>query len=542
MIKTIVLATACFVIYVNLPAQPGEGGKGYYYYQRYQSAETFFHNQLKQQPADAEAWLWLVRSYLQQDKLKNAKDSLSLAPVSVHENPYYLLAKGSIYLKSNKKDSAQLLFNEAVDITKSKNPVILGLIAEAHADSEAGDGPYAIELLTKALKRDKNSAWLYTVMGNVYRKMLNGGEAYRSYMQAAEKDKNYAEAYYQLGSIFLSQKNTGMYVDFFNKAIVADKDYAPAYRELYRHYLYTNPDASKAMKYFEDYARLSDKTLQHEYSYTDLLYLTKQYADAISNAKKIIAIGNAQPRLYKLIAYSYAETKDTSNALPYMQQYFVAGSDSDFIAKDFETMAELYARQATGIDSANVYYQKAITVSKDSAVIYNYYEKLANLAKTIKDYAAQAKWLGMFYMGNDEAKNVDLFNWGIAAYRASDFIQSDTVFGLYAEKYPTQGFGYYWRAKSNAGIDTAMEKGLAIPYYKKLIEILGTDSLSTTDKKWITEAYSYLAAYEANMEKDYAEAIVYFEKILEIDPANEKAKSYIEILEKSLPKEGNTDQ
>jgi lipoprotein NlpI len=52
----------------------------------------------------------------------------------------------------------------------------------------------------------------------------------------------------------------------------------------------------------------------------------------------------------------------------------------------------------------------------------------------------------------------------------------------------------------------------------------------------MVEAYGYLAAYEANTEKDYSEAIGYFEKILEVDPGNNDAEKYIAILEKNSNK------
>ncbi|HEX6333600.1 MAG TPA: hypothetical protein VFZ78_05185, partial [Flavisolibacter sp.] len=58
-------------------------------------------------------------------------------------------------------------------------------------------------------------------------------------------------------------------------------------------------------------------------------------------------------------------------------------------------------------------------------------------------------------------------------------------------------------------------------------------------KKWTIEAYGYLAAYEANTMKDYSEAIGYFEKLLEVDPGNESAKKYIEILEKDTAANGS---
>ena len=156
---------------------------------------------------------------------------------------------------------------------------------------------------------------------------------------------------------------------------------------------------------------------------------------------------------------------------------------------------------------------------------------------------AQAKWLGQYYSTNGQASNVDLFNWGIAAYRSENYLLADSVFGLYTMKYPNQGFGYYWRARTNAVIDSGMTAGLAIPHYNKLIEVVGTDSLSETDKKWVVEAYGYLATYEANTLKDYEKAIEYFDKILQIDPENVNAKKFIPILEASAKrKEGSNKE
>ncbi|WP_425476385.1 MFS transporter [Paraflavitalea speifideaquila] len=126
----------------------------------------------------------------------------------------------------------------------------------------------------------------------------------------------------------------------------------------------------------------------------------------------------------------------------------------------------------------------------------------------------------------------------MAHFKAEEYAQADTVFGKYIEKYPEQSFGYYWRARANSLKDSAMEKGLAIPHYHALAGVLEKDSASATatTKKWLVEAYGYIAAYETNQEKDYADAIEHLQKILEIDPANKDAQQYISILEKkSVP-------
>ena len=50
------------------------------------------------------------------------------------------------------------------------------------------------------------------------------------------------------------------------------------------------------------------------------------------------------------------------------------------------------------------------------------------------------------------------------------------------------------------------------------------------------EEYGYLAAYEANKEKDYKEALGYFGKMLAVDPDKEDGKNSIAILEKQVDK------
>ncbi|MEO8403823.1 MAG: tetratricopeptide repeat protein [Chitinophagaceae bacterium] len=531
--KRIIVTFFCLIL-LTVFAQSQDTGKSLYYYQRYHSAENIFHDQLRQHPDDGETWLWLTKSYISQNNLQKAEDSLAQAPGSISADPFYLVAKGLLALQHKNVESASFYFNQAIDITKGKNAIVLGSIAEAGIMSPVVDSSYTFDILHKAIKKDKNNSSLYVTMGNGYLKLHDGNEAFKAYREAIGKDKNNAEAYYRLGTLFLSQKNPDVYLDYFNKAIVADKNYAPAWYELYSHYLYIDRDPVKALQYFGQYAAVSDQTIQREYANTDLLYLTKDYTGAIAQAKALLVMENSQPRLYKLIAYSYGEMKDTTNAFAYMQRYFQKEADSNFIVKDFETMADLYISQPGMEDSVIAYYQKAITVSKDSASLFAYYKKLADLSKVREDYVAQAKWLGKYFMGNSSAGNVDLFNWGLSAYRAEQYSQADSVFAMYTEKYPEQGFGYYWRARSNAAIDSTQEDGLAIPYYTKLVEVIGDDSLTATNKKWMIEAYSYMAAYETNTQKDYKEAIDYFGKILEIDPENATAKKYIAVLEKNV--------
>jgi len=335
--------------------------------------------------------------------------------------------------------------------------------------------------------------------------------------------------------------NTDLFIENFKKAVSSDNRYAPAWYELYNYSRYTDP--ATAMTYFKEYTNHSDKTIEQDYGYTDLLYLNKDYANAIQHANALIKSEGekVQPRIHKLIAYSLAGMKDSINAIAHMQDYFRSESDSNIIVKDYELMADLFSSQAGKEDSVMNYYSKAAEKTDDSLARRYYFKELARLSNLRKDYSSEAMWRGKFYDNNSQAKNIDLFNWGLAAYRAEDYHQADSVFGLYTEKYPEQGFGYYWRARSNAAIDTTLAEGLAIPYYQKLVGMIANDTANSTSKKWMLEAYSYLAAYETNTAKDYKEAIGYFDRILEIDPENDNAKKYISILEQNLKHESSSN-
>jgi tetratricopeptide (TPR) repeat protein len=173
-------------------------------------------------------------------------------------------------------------------------------------------------------------------------------------------------------------------------------------------------------------------------------------------------------------------------------------------------------------------------MQKDTLEKLGYEKKLAGLCKKDKDYAGQALWLGRYYAGNIKATNLDLFNWGLANYEAGEYPAADSVFGVYEGKYPDQDFGYYWRARTDAAIDTAMATGMAIPQYMKLIELDGKDSTKATNRKHLVEAYGYIAAYKANTQKDYAGAIDYFGRLLALDPGNADAARYVGILKKNL--------
>jgi tetratricopeptide (TPR) repeat protein len=507
------------------------------YNERYASAERMLYQMIANEPGNPELWYLLTDACLKQNKTTNISDTLRLAPEQIKQEPFFSIALAYVLLWQNFPEKAEPLIAAALEKTKEKNADILLAAAKSEIDAEHGDANKAIDLLNKALRRDKHNAALYTALGNAHRKLQNGTEAYKAYQNALEEDAKYAEASYRMGLIFVSQKNPEMYLKHFNDAVAADPAYAPALYQLYFHYYFKN--VHTAMDWFKKYMAASDHKLQTDYDYTDLLYLTGQYDKAVEQAKKLLRSDDSPPRLYKLVAYSYNELGRTDEGFTYMKKYFSEAPDSIEIVKDFATMADLYSSKGFS-DSAALFYEKAAAMETDSAELVGYYKKLATIFKEEKKYPEEAYWYGKYYALNQNATNVELFNWGIAHYLSGEYLRSDSVFAVYTEKYPAQDFGYYWRARSNAAIDTTMELGLAVPHYSKVIEIDEADTANATNRKHLIEAYGYLAAYKANHDKDYEMAIDYFEKLLELDPSNSNARRYIDILKKDLAKKEAT--
>lgn len=521
------------IVTTSLFAQTLDDGKKLFSHQRYQSAKETFRKLTGQQPNDAFAWYWLVRSDFELNLVADAKVQFAKMPAEIKESPIGRVTQGFLQLLNGDTVAAKQSFETAIGNKRKKDPAIQLAVAEANIEAPGGNLAYAIATLEEAAKRDKKNPEIYTSVGDAYRKQYNGSEAAKAYLKAIDEDKKYAEAYYKLGKIYQTQNSQDIFIDYYNKAIAADPKFAPVYYQLYYYYYFH--DLDKARENLNLYIANTDKSINNDYMLTDLMYVSKNYHEAIDLSKKIIAAQDdkTKPRIYKLMAYSYAELSNYPLAEENLNQYFKVENDTNFVAKDFDLMGRIYDSTHRSADAA-VWYGKAYNHEKDSTRLLDYAKKLADFYKKDKDYADEAFWLGKSYQLNKNATNLDLFYWGIANYNAKNYPAADSVFAIYENKYPDQTFGYFWRAKSNAAIDTAMETGAAVPHYEKLIAIAGKDTANINNKKWLIQAYGYLAAFKANKEKQYNDALAYYEKVLELDPGNSDAERYKQILEKMI--------
>lgn len=501
--------------------------------ERYNSAEELLEKNLGNGSAMPEVNYLLVKTYLEQDKQEEAGNYVSTYLKSAQSegaDPLDRIAYARYLLSTGKKAEANAIFSSILsDKKKAKDVDILLAMSGAVLDEDSTATETALEWLKMAYKKDKHNAAIDNAMGIAYRKLSDGSKAYLAFNDAIKEEPKSPRAYYLMGKLFVAQKNTEVYLDYFNKALQADSNYAPALEEMYNHYYFR--DVRIARKYLEKYIANTDHTLQNDYNMADILFLTGEYGNAIRTAKEIITKeeDRTRPRLYKLIAYCYAKSGDSTNALTYMNQYISKEEDTKKIAADYSFLGDLTAMVPGNEAKAIEYYTAAVETDTVAAKKSEYARAIARLWNKLDNQENEAIWLGKYYQWKESPTNVDLFNWGLAWYKAKDYMMTDSVFGLYTTKYPEDIYGYYWRAQANAAIDTAMTDSLAIPYYRKVVEL--GEANAAANKRMLLKAYGYLGGYEANVTKDYVASLALFQKYKEMEE-NEDVNRYIETLQK----------
>jgi tetratricopeptide (TPR) repeat protein len=529
---TLSIAVAAVMSVTSLFAQSVEQGKKFYYYERFNSAKAEFEKALASNPNDVIATYWLGQTLLQLKDTAGAKALYQKGLTTSNNAPAMLVGMGQIELNEGKKDDARQRFETALNLTKNKDVNIMAAIGHAIVDSKTGDAQFVIEKLTPVTQtKDFKSPEVWTVIGDAYRKLGDGGSAVQSYQKALNIDPKYAGAEYRIAKLYMTQQNKDVFLPALEQSVQMDPSFAPAYYELY--YYWFNRDINKAKDFYERFMAVSDPDPNNDYEKTSIIFASGSYDNAITTAKGYISAqgDKADPRYYKLIAYAYDAKKDSVNAKNYLDQYFAKQKAENFVPKDYAFKAELLSKFPGNETQALQAYEQAINADTSRTEKIELMNSAAALSKKLGNRAEEAKWLGKIYYTDPKSTKTDLYNYGYAYYQAKVYDSSVAIFGKYKEQYPDEIYGYLWSARSYAAVDTTMEKGLAVPDYQKFIEVAKkTDSVKL--KGMIVQSLFYLASYSNDIKKDKNAAIDYLQQVVAIDPTNTDASKFIEILKK----------
>lgn len=529
------LLAAAIAISTAASSQTVSEGKKFLYYERWKSARETFERIVNSNPNNAEAVYWLGQVLITQPgpDVARAKEVYQKALQANGNSPLLWVAMGHIELLDGKNADARQRFETAINVTKGKDAMVLNAIGRANIDAKSGDKNYGIEKAKLAAEKDNKNPEYHITVGDGYRKLIEGGEAQSAYQRAYGIDPNHAQAYYKIGKIFVTQKNYEVFLPLFEKSISLDANFAPSYLALYEYYSYRNVE--KARVYLDKYISTADKDVDNDIYFADFLFKAGKNQESLD---KVNAIEAANPgakllRLNIIRAYNYDRLGDSLAAKNALDLFFAAEEPAKILLSDYEIAAKVYGRvpgsEAKGIQ----YLQMAFNQDSVYETKLGYLQKMAEIFKRTGDKASEATTMGKIYAFKKTPAKRDLYDWGFAYYSGGNFMMADSIFGMYASKYPDETYGHLWRARACKKIDTTMKMGKAVPYYIRLTEVAAADKV--TNKNALLEAYGYLAAYSQNIKSDSKSALDYLNRYLEIDPENAEVKKVVEQLKKAGP-------
>ena len=551
---SIAFLAAGLLLVSTIHAQSIQDGVKDLYAERYKSAKAVFEKMLAANPNNIEASYWLGQTYIRMEDIAGAKKHFEKALLASANAPLVIVGMGQVELLEKKISEARQRFETAITMTKGKkgdDPVVLNAVGYAITstyntkDKTGGDMNYAVQKLEAAVQRDPKNAEIDLNLGDAYRKSKpgeSGGLAYQNYQKAIDANPNFPVPYHRMANLFNSQRNWDLYEKFLNDAVAKDPRFAPAFYDLY-YFKLSRLDFNAAEEHAKKYIAASDPDPQNDYIRLQTIWAKKDFDGAIAGAKNLIAqVGpSTKARVYKLIADSYLQKKDTAAAKEFVDLYFTKAKPDELTAIDYQMKASAYSIIPGQED---VVYNSYMEGLKVDTVIENKVDLLKKGAEFFKNKGQREKegdLLEALVQLKPKPTINEMFDVGRAYYFGMAYPKSYNSFIRFTEKYPEEVFGWEWKFNNAKIIDSVKQDSIALPDALKLLEFSEKDT--TKFKKQYISAASFLALYYANKANDKVKAIEYLKKWQNMDPVNKEAiQKNIDILLKAMirPNSSNT--
>ncbi|MFT4093417.1 MAG: hypothetical protein QM640_07240 [Niabella sp.] len=528
--KTVHLLALGVLVNAAVYAQSVEDGVKAYYNGNYPAAVSI----LEKQADKPEGAYWLAESYFELAKDAKAQEVINKALTANAGNPLLLAAKGHSLLLQNKTAEATQSFDAAVAAAKKDDEKAQTLNAVGHAITrvynnvdKVGDINYAVQKLKDAKavetgikEKNQNKTLLADINTNLADATLKahpgeGSEAFTLYQDALTADPSFGKAEYRKAMIFRSQRNVDLYLSTLQKALTANPNYMPALSALYEYNAFTVKDMNAAKPYGDKIVSLLPPSPNNEYFKAVASYMNKQYPEAINIGKTIIsqAGDQANPQVYKLVAYSLIENKDTAAAIPYVDDYFKNQTKEEILPKDYSLKATAYSTTPGKEDEVVKTYMDAAaadtTVAGKVEILETGAKMFASAGKNVLAGDLYGKILEV--KPADKLTINDFFNAGYSGYyKAGQYDKAWKVFDAARTKFPKWNYGYQLAYASSSVFDSTNAQNIMVPDAEKYINFLKTDTASNAKSQIFSTAYN-LANYYNDVAKDKTKAIEYLQ-------------------------------
>jgi len=479
-------------------------------------------------PADASLWYYLGIAQIKKGQRDLASKSFDKGISLNAKEPLNYVGRGRLSMLENNAQKAQLDFDQALSITKSKNAPVLRAVSEALL-IDPKNAAKAVTLLNKAKGVDDHDPYTHVALGDALLVQNNGGGAVSSYERAASLDGKIALPHYKIGLVYLRSRNYPSAQEAFSKAIQIDPNYTLAYKEQGELY-YQMKDGPGAAKAYEKYMSMTENPEEGKLRYAFFLFMAKDFQKAGEIFNELVKKPDASITAYRFRAYALVESGKLEEASTAFSDFFAKAKPEEIEAADYTAYGKLLQKQ--GQDSlALMQFQKSIEKEPKQTELLQMmaesYYKTKKYPEAITAYenlkVIKTKW-----------SSQDLYNVGRSYYFTDNFQKADTTFQKLVEVQPTMIVSHLWLARTKANLDPESTEGTAKPYYEKLIEVASPNQ--DKNKNELIEAYQYLGYYYF-LKNDAANSMTNYKKVLALDPNDVKANEFVKAVQaNSKPK------
>lgn len=474
--------------------------------------------EVKKSPSPA-SWFHLGYAQLKAGDREQAGASFEQGLRLDDREPLLLCGKGYLAMQNNDSVKAKEFFDKALLLSKFKNTGVLKIIAEGYLLNPSTVSE-AVALLEKAKAIDDSDPAIEVLLGDAFFSQNNGGLAITSYEHAAKLDPGSTLPHFKIGLVYERSKNYTAAEEAFRKALQIDSAYALVYKEL-GELFYLRKEAEKALANYEKYFSLAENPEEGKLQYAFILFMAKKYTEANEQFREVVP-KNPTPTTLRYYAQSLFEAGDYSTSNSLFNEYFKKSKPEERSAMDHAYYGKVLLKLHE--DSLAVgQFREGLTLD---ATQKETWQLLAETLLRNKKYSEAIKAYQSLMALRQKPVTQDYYSIGRAYYYKKEYEQAEAAFKKVSELQPDMVTGYLWHARAQSNLDPESENGLAKPSYEKVIEIASHDPAK--NKNDLIEACSYLGYYHfLKQEKTISKS--YWDKVLEIDPENVKAKEALKV-------------
>lgn len=412
-------------------------------------------------------------------------------------------------------------------IPTAKQALAYAKIAEAFLKVPGKKLEDLLTILDNAVERNATVAEVYLIKGDIYIFFNDGSKGMAAYNKANYLDPTSSKVLVKIGMLNVKGHSYGDAMINFTAAISADSTFAPAYRE--RADLYgLGEQWENGLKDYNKFLELSGNNFFAKVRYASFLYMAKKYDDCIKVIEELKttnkdAINKNYNFLNRLEAISYFKMDNAQSALEAIKTFFQFTIPEKIIPDDYVYYGDIHAKLGNHQDAIEKYLKATVIDTTN----FDLFSKISKEYSTLKQYSDAIKYMEM-KTNAGKATLTDYYDIGKLYMYNKDYSKADTSFGTVLEQKPDFINAVFYRAQCLSIVDsTETFQGLAKPWYDRLITLSLADSVKYV--KYLSIGYDYERFYHyktylvSKKCEDAKKSIAFCDKVLAIDPKDEKA-------------------